>query len=165
MPSKKRVQDAHISAPQIRALHGALIGIVSVMNRPRNDQAMVRDAGLALDRALFPLLVGIERVGPIGVVELAERIGRDYTTVSRQVAKLESLGLVTRQPGTHDRRSRKAVVTPKGKRMTDAVDTTRERKARELFASWDRKDFDDLVRLVCRFAEDIERSTSEASAR
>jgi predicted transcriptional regulator len=30
-------------------------------------------------------------------VQLADRVGRDYTTVSRQVAKLESFGLVKRQ--------------------------------------------------------------------
>ena len=39
------------------------------------DEAMVREAGISLDRALFPLLVLVERVGPIGVVELAEGYG------------------------------------------------------------------------------------------
>jgi len=60
---------------------------------PQNDEALVRDAAIPLDRALFPLLVAVERFGPIGVVDLADRVGRDYTTVSRQVARLESLGL------------------------------------------------------------------------
>src|SRR6266404_5847780 len=105
MPSRKRVQDAHISE-RIRALHGALIDIVSVMNRPQRDEMMVREAGISLDRALFPLLVGIERLGPIGVVDLADRVGRDYTTVSRPVAKLESLGLVERRAGAADRQGR-----------------------------------------------------------
>ena len=58
---------------------------------------MIREAGIALDRALFPLLVVIERRGPIGVVDLAGRVGRDYTTVSRQIAKLEGLGLIERR--------------------------------------------------------------------
>ncbi|MGC4083729.1 MAG: MarR family winged helix-turn-helix transcriptional regulator [Vicinamibacterales bacterium] len=123
---------------------------------------MIRDSGIALDRALFPLLVGIERLGPIGIVNLAERIGRDYTTVSRQVAKLETLGLVTRQPDVNDRRIRRTIVTPKGKLMTGAVDATRERNVRALFATWDKRDFDELVRLVGKFAEDIERATSES---
>ncbi|MFK5143399.1 MarR family transcriptional regulator, partial [Klebsiella pneumoniae] len=77
--------------------HGALIDIVGAMNRPQRDAMLIEAAGIPLDRALFPLLVGIERFGPIGVVEMADRLGRDYTTVSRQVAKLESLGLVARQ--------------------------------------------------------------------
>jgi len=162
MPTKKRVQDTHISPKQFRDLHLALLTIVGVMNRPRNDQAMVRDAGIPLDRALFPLLVGIERLGPIGVGDLAERVGRDYTTVSRQVAKLESLGLVSRQAGANDRRVTEAIVTPKGKTMTDAVDRTRERRGREIFATWSQRDFDDLVRLICRLAEEMEHHTSGA---
>lgn len=155
MPKKINVQDTHMSA-QLRALHGALLTVVSVMNRPQRDEAMVREAGISLDRALFPLLVGIERVGPIGVVELADRVGRDYTTVSRQVAKLESLGLVERQGGVHDRRVREAIVTPKGKVMTDAVDAARERLGRAIFAKWEQQDFEELVRLLQKFAVDIE---------
>lgn len=156
MTSRKSVQNTHDSE-QIRALHGALIDIVSVMNRPQRDEKLVREAGISLERALFPLLVGIERLGPIGVVDLAERVGRDYTTVSRQVAKLESLGLVARQAGATDRRVREAIVTPKGKAMTDAVDAARERIGRTIFASWERRDVDELVRLMRKFADDISR--------
>ena len=53
MPSRKRVQTTHIRE-QIRALHEALIDIVSVINRPQRDEMMVREAGISLDRALFP---------------------------------------------------------------------------------------------------------------
>ncbi len=154
MRSKKNVQDTHISE-QLRALHGALISIVSEMNRPQRDEAMVREAGISLDRALFPLLVGIERLGPIGVVDIADRVGRDYTTVSRQVAKLESLGLVQRRTVAKDRRVREAIVTPKGKAMTDAVDAARERIGRAIFAKWEEQDFAELVRLLQKFAADI----------
>ena len=69
---------------------------------------------------MFPLLIGIERFGPIGVVELAAGVNRDHTTVSRQLAKLESLGLVMRVESADDRRTRRAVVTPEGKTMSRA---------------------------------------------
>src|SRR5476649_2141259 len=140
---------------QLRDLHGSLVEIVGVMNRPQRDEAMVREAGISLDRALFPLLVLVERLGPIGVVDLADRVGRDYTTVSRQVAKLESLGLVERQAGAADRRVRQAIVTPKGKAMTDAVDTARERIGRTIFATWDERDVEELVRLMRKFADAV----------
>jgi DNA-binding MarR family transcriptional regulator len=149
---------------RIRALHGALIDIVGVMNRPQRDEMMVREAGIALDRALFPLLVGIERRGPIGIVDLADRVGRDYTTVSRQVAKLESLGLVERQAGATDRRVRQAMVTAKGKAMTDAVDAARERIGRAVFATWDERDIDELVRLMRKFADTMSNDDSEAAS-
>jgi len=152
--STKNVQNTHINL-QLRQLHGALLEIVSVMNRPQRDEAMVREAGISLDRALFPLLVLVERLGPIGVVELADRVGRDHTTVSRQVAKLESLGLVTRQDGPSDRRVRLAVITESGKAMTDRVDQARERIGQAIFATWDAQDVADLVRLMRKFADDI----------
>jgi DNA-binding MarR family transcriptional regulator len=152
MPSRKRVQSTHIGR-QLRQLHGAVLDIVSVMNRPQRDEALIKEAGIPLDRALFPLLVGIDRFGPIGVVELADRVGRDYTTVSRQVAKLESLGLVERQASVADRRVREAVVTPKGKAMTDLVDAARERIGRGIFETWDMHEIDELVRLMRKFAD------------
>jgi DNA-binding MarR family transcriptional regulator len=151
MPSRKNVQNTHMS-DQLRALHGAVLDIVAVMNRPQNDEAMIKAAAIPLDRALFPLLVGIERFGPIGVVELADRVGRDYTTVSRQVAKLESLGLAQRRAAAADRRVREAVVTRKGKAMTDAVDAARDRMGRAIFEKWDAREMDELVRLMRKFA-------------
>ncbi|MGK6320670.1 MarR family winged helix-turn-helix transcriptional regulator [Sphingomonas sp. DT-204] len=86
-------------------------------------------------------------------MELADRVGRDYTTVSRQVAKLESLGLVERRAGAADRRVREAVVTPTGKAMTDLIDAARERMGRAIFASWDAQEIDELARLRRKFAD------------
>lgn len=148
----RRVQNTHIKK-QVRSLHEALIDIVSVMNRRQGDETMIREAGISLDRALFPLLVGIERRGPIGVVDLADRMGRDYTTVSRQVAKLETLGLVKRQASEADRRISEATITPTGKAMTDAVDRARERIVGSMFATWDEQDVEDLVRLMRKLAD------------
>lgn len=156
MASIKNVQITRDPA-RVRAIHEALIDIMAVMNQPQRDEAMVREAGIRLDRALFPLLVGIERRGPIGVVDLADGVGRDHTTVSRQVAKLESLGLVERRAGA-DRRVREAVVTPRGKAMTDKVDAARVRLARTAFAHWDEPDLDELARLLRKFADTIRGS-------
>jgi DNA-binding MarR family transcriptional regulator len=162
MPSRKKVQNTHMGN-QLRRLHGALLDIVNVMNRPQRDEALIREAGIPLDRALFPLLVLVERFGPIGVVALADRVGRDYTTVSRQVAKLESLGLVQRRDGISDRRVREAVVTPKGKAMTDLVDAARERIGRRIFATWHMHEMDELVRLTRKFADDISSERPSSS--
>jgi len=156
MTSRKKVQNTHMGG-RLRELHGALLDIISAMNRPQRDEVLIREAGIPLDRALFPLLVGIERFGPIGVVELADRAGRDYTTVSRQVAKLESLGLVKRQGNVADRRVREAAITPKGKAMTDLVDAAREKIGRAIFETWDAHDIDELVRLMRKFADAVKK--------
>src|SRR5271163_1917279 len=117
----------------LRLLHEALIDVVGFFNRPQNDVILLREAGVALDRALFPLLVLIERRGPLGVGELADWVGRDYTTVSRQMAKLEGLGLVARRPGKADARVTEAVVTEKGQVVSDMLDRARARLARNAF--------------------------------
>ncbi|WP_207905535.1 MarR family transcriptional regulator [Caulobacter sp. BK020] len=145
-------------------LHRSLVDIVSTMNRPENDAAMLDKAGLALERALFPLLVLVERLGPIGVVDLAGRVGRDHTTVSRQVARLEELGLVQRRAGQADRRVREAVITPQGKAATDAVDAARGRMALALFRDWSPGEFDDLVRLMRKFADGLGEAAEERAS-
>jgi DNA-binding MarR family transcriptional regulator len=152
MASTKSLHNTRISA-KLRQLHGAVLDIVGMMNGPQRDEAIIREAGIRLDRALFPLVVLIERFGPIGVAELADRVGRDHTTVSRQLAKLDSLGLIERRASDSDRRVRHAVIRPEGKRMTDAIDAARERLLSAGFAGWAPEDFDALVELMPRFAQ------------
>jgi DNA-binding MarR family transcriptional regulator len=150
--SINKVHYAHI-CEVLPGLHRSLIDIVSEMNRPERDEQILAAANLSLERALFPLLVLVERLGPIGVVDLAARVGRDYTTVSRQVARLEELGLVSRQAGAKDRRVREALITPTGKAATDAVDIAREQMAIALLGDWEQRDIDELARLLRRLAD------------
>jgi len=158
MPSTKTVQNTHMSQ-RLRALHRATLEIVGAMNRPQRDEALIAEAGIALDRALFPLLVAIERFGPLGVVELAEGVGRDYTTVSRQLAKLERLGLTHRRASAADRRVREAIVTPRGKATTELIDAARERMARAVLATWKVSEIDHLARLMKKFADALNGET------
>jgi DNA-binding MarR family transcriptional regulator len=134
----------------------AMMTLVGVMNRPQRDEQMVAAAGINLDRALFPLLVSVGRLGPIGVGEVADRVGRDYTTVSRQMAKLESLGLIRRQPGEKDRRVTEATATEAGMAMNAAIDAARGKMARRIFDQWDDADIETLTRLMSRFARELE---------
>jgi len=150
--STGNVHDAHIKE-LLPGLHRSLIDIVSLMNRPERDVRMLERAGLTLERALFPLLVLIERLGPVGVVDLAGRVGRDHTTVSRQVARLEALGLVKRRASAADKRVREAIITPRGKAATDAVDAAREEIALAMFRDWPLADIDDLARLMRNLAD------------
>ena len=142
---------------KVRGLHGALIDLVGIMNQPKRDVTLIREAGITLDRALFPLLVTIERGGPIGIVELADLVGRDYTTVSRQVSKLQELGLVSRRASATDKRSREASVTKRGQKMIEALDAARERLAETVLAKWTESDLQHLVELMRRLADDLKK--------
>ncbi len=48
----------------LKHLHEALLDLTGVLNQPQPDAALIALAGIELDRALFPLLVRIERRGP-----------------------------------------------------------------------------------------------------
>jgi DNA-binding MarR family transcriptional regulator len=152
MASRKKVQNTRIE--DIHKIYGAVVDLVGIMNRPQRDARMIKEAGISLDRALFPLLVGIGRFGPIGVVDLADRAGRDYTTVSRQVAKLESLGLVEREAAEGDKRVREAVITASGREMARAIDKARDRLLTAMLAEWRQQDIATLAPLLRKLADD-----------
>ncbi len=148
------MQDAH-KKYDIRDFHGALLDIISVMNHPLRDENLLREASVKLDQALFPLLVAIDRYGPGGVVELADRLGRDYTTVSRQVKRLEALALAQKQPGEKDRRVSVVTVAPQGKILIDKINQARERLMNQIFADWTPDDVETLFRLVRKYAQSV----------
>ncbi|MEV4103128.1 MarR family transcriptional regulator [Nonomuraea sp. NPDC049649] len=138
-----------------RRLHESVVELTGLLNMPQRDEALMAEAGIDLDQTLFKLIIGIRQLGPIGVVELAERIGRDHTTISRQVAKLAELGLVERRPSPEDRRVKEAVITSAGRRVTDALDEARQRILDSAFAEWSDRDLVQFEQLLRRCVDDM----------
>lgn len=138
----------------IRQFYDALFDLIGLMNQPQRDNVLLQEAGVSLERALFPLLVMIGRRGTIGIMELAGLVGRDHSTVSRQVATLGRLGLVTRHTGNSDGRERKVAATQEGLAVIHALDAARERLIRPILAQWDEQDWQTLVSLLRRFADE-----------
>lgn len=139
-------------------LHHALMDLVSVMTRPAPDQRLLAEAGVQLDRALFPLLVRIGLYGPVGVVDLADMVGRDHSTVSRQLARLADQGLIERGCGKKDQRVRTAVATEAGREMVAAIGAARRRLYAKVLADWSEDDKAALTRLLRRFADGMDRT-------
>lgn len=150
---------------ELRQLHEALLDLTGVLNQPQPDAALIALAGVDLDRALFPLLVRVARRGPLAVGELAELCGRDYSTVSRQIAKLASLGLIARQADAADARVTNVAITKKGGLMARSLDRARERRMSSLLAGWTPGEIAQLARLLRRLADDALEFTRAAAAR
>ena len=138
----------------IRQFYDALFDLIALINQPQRDTALLQEAGVSLDRALFPLLVLIGRRDAVGIMELAGLVGRDHTTVSRQVATLDRLGLVMRHAGTSDGRERKVVITQEGLVIVSALDAARERLVQPIVSQWEEQDWKLFVSFVRRFADD-----------
>jgi DNA-binding MarR family transcriptional regulator len=140
-----------------RELHTALMDIVGMLNSPRYDDILLQEAGVALDRALFPLLVRVAVQGPVGITELADQVGRDHSTVSRQIAKLEGLGFVAREPDAKDQRVRAAIITPAGRAVAETLAGARNRLIARVLDGWSREDRADLARLNRKLADSMKR--------
>lgn len=152
-------------------VHRIVLDLNGVMNRPDLDAAFLARAGVRLDRALFPLLSRIGVVGPISVVELANLVGRDHSTVSRQVAKLVDLGLVTRFAAVGDQRARLLQPTETGSAMLLALARTRRQIFEQRLAGWSDDDKRKLVELLRRlhlafdeFRMEVDASEPRATA-
>lgn len=143
---------------EIDALVAALIGLMSFLNSPQRDEALLSEAGVSLDRALFPLLVRLGMSGPLSVAALADQVGRDHTTVSRQLSKLESLGLIARAGGGVDRRVRTACLTAAGEQIVQAISAARRRLLSGALAGWSQADRASLAGLNRRFVEALEHA-------
>ncbi|MBE1161017.1 MarR family winged helix-turn-helix transcriptional regulator [Dyella acidiphila] len=137
----------------IDELAAALLALMSCMNSPRQDDVLLKEAGVALDRALFPLLVGLSRSSALGVAELAELVGRDASTVSRQIARLEELGLVKRKSSKEDLRVKAAAITKAGSRTIEAIVHARRRLLGQLLEDWTEEDRRNLPRLMQKLAD------------
>lgn len=134
--------------------YDALFDIIGLLNQPQRDNTLLQEAGVSLERALFPLLVVIGRHDAVGIMELANLVGRDHTTVSRQVATLGRLGLVTRRTGASDGRERKVIVTQEGLAIVSALDAARERLIQPILQQWGEQDWETFVTFLRRFADD-----------
>ena len=134
-------------------LHTTLMDLVGVLNSPALADRLLRSSGVSIDRALFPLLVRIRHRGPIGVADLSKLAGRDHTTESRQIAKLEAMKLIERRCSTHDHRLRESVVTAEGRRAVTALERARNTLLKEALSGWTSDDRKQLARITHRFVD------------
>ncbi|WP_432834470.1 MarR family winged helix-turn-helix transcriptional regulator [Dactylosporangium sp. CA-092794] len=72
------------------------------------------EAGRGLERPAYVLLSRVAVEGPIRLSALAAEVSLDLSTVSRQVAALESAGLMHRYPDPSDKRASLVEVTDLG---------------------------------------------------
>ena len=139
-------------------IHAVLLRLNGYMNRPDLDQAFLARAGVKLDRALFPLLTRIGLSHPIGVVELAGLVGRSHSTVSRQAAKLEALGLVEREAAKGDQRVRLLQPSAAGWKMLDRFDVVRRGFLAKRLADWTDEERSVLLDLLKRLIGTVEQA-------
>jgi len=114
----------------------ALIDLTSILNRPDRDKKMLAAAGVNLEAASFRVFVGIGHLQSTSVGDLAAMMGKNYSSVSRQIDKLETAGLVHTYPSSEDSRIRVSELTAYGKEINSTIDLTRQRIMQEALTDW-----------------------------
>ena len=98
---------------------GFLVGRVAHALKLR-VQEFLDDAGIDMSAEEISILTVLAHLdGPERMKPLSEKLGRDATTVSRQVAGLEEAGLVERSPCPDDGRATVVAITKAGSKLVE----------------------------------------------
>ena len=94
-----------------------LVGLTTHYN------ALIRSAAsqLHLTASQAFHLISIPHDG-IPMFKLAHKLGLDASTLTRNIQKLENLGLVKRKHDSYDKRVQKAVLTKQGVKITEEIE-------------------------------------------
>ncbi|WP_371479786.1 MarR family winged helix-turn-helix transcriptional regulator [Kitasatospora sp. NBC_00315] len=136
-------------------LHARLQYEVAVLAR-RLEQVRSSDTLGALDRAAYLLLDRLERQGPANIKALADALGIDSSTVTRQAAPLVGAALVGRVRNPADRRAVRLALTPLGTERLAEVRAGREELMRRLVQDWPADEQRTLCSLLARFNDSLE---------
>ena len=79
----------------------------------------IEQCGLAVQPSQYPILVLLDRNGPMSVNELVEATGVSQPGVTRNLANLVSAGLVDTNRGTQDQRQRMIALTVEGAALVE----------------------------------------------
>jgi DNA-binding MarR family transcriptional regulator len=101
-----------------------------------------------MEPAAYGLLTVIRREGPIRLTDLAMNIGVGKPSVSRQIAFLESIGLVSKEADPLDGRAQSIRLTPKGEEKMHQVQDARRQVFRERLGEWPVQDLEELARYM-----------------
>jgi DNA-binding MarR family transcriptional regulator len=121
-------------------------------------EAAQRKQSYPMDRASYLLLLRLERDGPQRVAALASSLGLDGSTVTRQLAALDTRGWVRRSTDPLD--ARVTVVDATSAGLTAVADLRRFRQGRidELFGDWSAAEQAELGRVLGHLNEVLERN-------
>ena len=121
------------------------------------SQQLSRQVHPDMEPAAYGLLTVIRREGPIRLTDLAMSIGVGKPSVSRQIAFLESIGLVSKEADPLDGRAQAIRLTPKGEEKMHQVQDARREVFRERLSEWPLEDLQALATYMAKLNATYER--------
>ncbi|MBV8463527.1 MAG: winged helix-turn-helix transcriptional regulator [Acidimicrobiales bacterium] len=108
-----------------------------------------------LDRAGYWLLVRVSEHEPVRLSELAEVVGLDLSTVSRQVRDLVEAGLVDKVRDPLDGRASLLSLTAHGAEVLETVSAARRQVIADAVAGWTDEEKEELAERLVRLGEGL----------
>src|SRR5271154_1190058 len=116
-----------------------------------------------IDRAGYIALRTVDGLGPSCINRLAQELHLDSSTVTRQVAVLESGALVTRHVDPNDGRSWLIDLTSRGRKAMRAVERGRHHAIDSILRGWSTEEVHDLARMITKLNLALFDSMTEQS--
>ncbi|PZR51771.1 MarR family transcriptional regulator [Xylanimonas oleitrophica] len=110
-----------------------------------------------LEASAYPLLAHIDSNPGTRGSDLAAHFGVGRATVSRQLSRLEQLGLIQREVDPDDTRGQLITLTQEGQNRFAEARDGRVEAFRHALAEWDEADVAQLASLLHRYSEDFVR--------
>ena len=120
-----------------------------------SSERIARKVHPDLDSGAYPLLVRIGIRPGLRASELAAHIGIGRGTMSRQLARLEELGLIERTTDPDDARGQLLRLTPAGAERLARARGARAQFLREALEGWDADDVSSFAVQLGRFNADV----------
>ncbi|QTE29695.1 MarR family winged helix-turn-helix transcriptional regulator [Pengzhenrongella sicca] len=137
-----------------------------LMRRARSaSAAMSQQLHPDLESSAYLLLTYVGRQPGVRSSDLAAHIGVGRATISRQVHKLEELGLLRRRPDPQDARGQLLELTDEGAHVVTTTQDSRRRWLRSALTSWSTEDVTTLAASLAHLNETIEEAAAAARAR
>jgi DNA-binding MarR family transcriptional regulator len=155
-PSKPGPAAATGSSPAVPAdLERALTQVARAVLHLGVPQHALAE-GKALDKSGYWLMVRVSEHGPVRLSELAEAVGLDLSTVSRQMRDLVHEGLITKVPDPHDGRASFLSLSPRGAAVLESVSEARREALAEVLTDWSEEERATLATGLFRLASGLQ---------
>ncbi|MDF2847871.1 MAG: winged helix-turn-helix transcriptional regulator [Oerskovia sp.] len=119
--------------------------------------AMAKRIHPDLDASAYPLLAHIWANPGVRGSDLAQQFGVGRATISRQLARLESVGMVDREVDPDDSRGQIITLTEAGETLLRTTHERRVDSISQALSDWSPDDVAALAALLHRYSEDVVR--------
>jgi DNA-binding MarR family transcriptional regulator len=146
---------------------GRLAGELTLLLRAMKElyAQVVEESDLPCELAGTWVLGRLAVLGPVRLTQLAQELGLDPSSVSRQVSALERHGLVTKEKDSSDLRAQQLALTERGSAAVESLVRARAQALARLLPGWSAADLDALTVTLGRLNTDLAANRETPGAR